>query len=114
MTTALTSLDRDTSHPVHTAGREAREAAGRLVAVPETSFVLDLSDRLAVEYAGAVPPGRILACVVLAKHRLRAVTLDEGTRRDLIEASVRRELVRSTVRPPEPATPAPSPVHRAG
>ncbi|QNN51866.1 hypothetical protein [Nocardioides mesophilus] len=71
----------------------------RLAPVPNRSFVQELSDRLAVEYAGAVPPGRILAYVVLTKHRLRAIHLDEATRRDLIEASVRRELVRKSVRP---------------
>ena len=102
MTTPLASLDQVAAPASQMSVHGPRRGRGRLVSLPETSFVLELSDRLAVEYAGAVPPGRILACVVLTKHRLRAINLDERTRRDLIEASVRRELVRTSVRP-EPA-----------
>lgn len=113
MSTPTASLDRLPHTPPPLVHRP-RERSRRLLPVLEPSFVLELSDRLAVEYAGAVAPGRILACVVLTKHRLRAVDLDERTRRDLIEATVRRELVRTSVRPHDPAPAVATPTRRAG
>jgi hypothetical protein len=59
----------------------------------------DLSAHLAVEYSGAVAPGRVLALVLRAERRLRHVVLEPGSRLDLIETRVRRQLAESTARP---------------
>jgi hypothetical protein len=62
--------------------------------MPENrTAVRDLADRLIVEYAGAVPPGQILALVFRAAHRLAGVgALDEAVRLTVCEEAVRRSL----------------------
>lgn len=65
---------------------------------PPRLDVHELSSRLAAEYAGAVPPGRVLAHVVLMERRLRGINLDDLSRLELIEGSVRQRLSR-TFRP---------------
>ena len=73
--------------------------------------VRDLSARLAVEYAGAVPPGRVLAHVLRSEHRLREVALEDGSRLELIETIVRQQLAEATARPPQcPRGPQPAPM----
>jgi hypothetical protein len=70
---------------------KAVSSAGRLVD--------ELCAHLAIEYAGAVAPGRILAFVVRAERGLRGLELELGSRLDLIESSVRRQLAHVTARP---------------
>lgn len=57
--------------------------------------VHELSNRLAAEYAGSVPPGRVLAYVILMERRLRGINLDDLSRIELIEGSVRQRLSRA-------------------
>ena len=53
----------------------------------------ELADRLILEYAGAVPPGQVLAAVFRANHALDGhVGPDGDTRVLLCEAFVRRQL----------------------
>lgn len=53
----------------------------------------DLADRLATEYAGAVPPGRVLAVVHRASARLAGVPgLTPEVRLELCEIAARRSL----------------------
>ena len=63
--------------------------------------VRDLSARLAVEYAGAVPPGRVRAYVSRSEQRLRGVALGYASRLELIETCVRQQLAEATARPPQ-------------
>lgn len=52
-----------------------------------------LADRLIVEYAGAVPPGQVLAAVLRVHHALdRHLELSTTARLALCESSVRRLL----------------------
>jgi hypothetical protein len=70
--------------------------------------VHELSSRLASEYAGSVPPGRVLAYVVLMERRLRDINLDDLSRLELIEGSVRQRLSR-TFRPSDALSGRPAP-----
>lgn len=52
-----------------------------------------LADQLIVEYAGAVPPGQVLATVVRAHHALaRHLGLTVDARMSLCESSARQSL----------------------
>jgi hypothetical protein len=61
--------------------------------------VRQLSDRLAVEYAGAVPPGRVLACVLRIQRRLRPLHLEPGQHLAILERTVRERLTFYAARP---------------
>ena len=53
----------------------------------------ELTEQLVVEYAGAVPPGQVLAMVFRANHALaRHLELSIATRMALCESSARRSL----------------------
>ena len=55
--------------------------------------VRDLADRLTLEYAGAVPPGQVLALVFRTERSLGARRrLPAATRLDVCEQAVRRLL----------------------
>lgn len=56
--------------------------------------VRDLAERLAEEYAGSLPPGRVLAIVFRTAHQLsRVPSLTEQDRLDLCERAVLGALV---------------------
>jgi len=61
--------------------------------------VRELSERLALEYAGAVPPGRVLACALRVQRRLAYLGLGRGLHRALIERTVRERLAMYAARP---------------
>ena len=55
--------------------------------------VRDLADRLTLEYAGAVPPGQVLALVFRAERSLVAAgRMSPATRLEVCEQVVRRML----------------------
>lgn len=60
-----------------------------------------LADRLMVEYAGAVPPGQVLAAVFRAHHGLiHHADLTPAARIAICESSARRALTDSAARRP--------------
>ena len=61
--------------------------------------VRQLSERLALEYAGAVPPGRVLACALRIQRRLRPLHLDPAQQLTLLERTVRERLTLYAARP---------------
>jgi hypothetical protein len=70
-----------------------RSAAARTAPRPTgRREVRGLADRLVVEYAGAVAPGRVIAAVYRAYRLLIAGGTAPGARLDLCEAVVRRQL----------------------
>ena len=66
--------------------------------------VRQLSDRLALEYAGAVPPGRVLACALRIQRRLRPLHLESGQHLAILERTVRERLTFYAARPAGAAT----------
>lgn len=61
----------------------------------------ELADRLIVEYAGAVPPGQVLAAVVRADRAVRAAgSFPRGRWLPLCETIARRTLAERSARLP--------------
>jgi len=58
----------------------------------------ELADRLIVEYAGAVPPGQVLACVLRADRVLASYPPNDQARLALCEELVRHRLVEHNAR----------------
>jgi hypothetical protein len=61
--------------------------------------VRQLSERVALEYAGAVPPGRVLACALRVQQRLAYLRLGRELHRALLERAVRERLMMYAARP---------------